>query len=222
MTGCVVNVATGHYVKGQRRLKKALDGLDGHMVMRSWTDCLPVGSPPHVEVPYAFKAFALQEASNNGNSLLLWADSSILPISSIGPLFDRIYSDGYWISKNGWLNSEWTADSAYPDLGVTREENETVPHVVATTFGVNTHHPKGEELLNEYVRLAKTKAFCGPWANVRATPCGDKRVFGHRHDQTALSVIAWRLGLQLTDPPDVFAYKGGETANTILLADGDY
>lgn len=220
MKGMVVNVATGpHYIKGQQRLTAKV-GSGAHVL--AWTDNLPEGSPSHAEVPYAFKAFALQDAAARGNSLLLWADSSILPIAPLGPLFDRIYEQGYWISRNGWMNSEWTADSAYADLGVDRQENETIPHVVGTAFGINVHHPKGRTILDEYLRLAKTQAFCGAWRNCPDTPCGPAGVLGHRHDQTALSVIAWQLGLELTNPPDIFAYKGGEVASTILLADGDY
>jgi hypothetical protein len=220
MKGFVVNVATGdHYVKGQKRLTQA---LGSSATMLAWTNILPVGSPSHSEVPYAFKAFALQDAAARGNSLLLWADASILPVGPLGPLFDRIYEDGYWISRNGWMNSEWTADSAYADLGISRADNAKVPHVVATAFGVNALHPKGRAILAEYVRLAKTRAFCGPWRNCPETPCGGLGVLGHRHDQSSLSVIAWKLRLKLTDPPEIFAYKGGEIASTVLLADGSY
>ena len=59
----------------------------------------------------------------------------------------------------------------------------------------------------------------------RMAPCGipgPLDVLGHRHDQTALSVIAWRLGCVLDAPPDTFAYKGGENEKTILIADGAY
>lgn len=220
MKGCVVNVATGeHYVKGQNRLRAA---IGDQSTLALWTNTLPIGSPAHSQVPYAFKAHALKDAGERSGWLLLWADASILPIAPLGPLFDRIYTEGYWISRNGWANSEWTAESAYVDLGITAEENRKIPHVVATCFGVNIEHPIGRALLNEYVRLAKTRAFCGPWTNTKENPCGGAGVFGHRHDQTALSVIAWKLKLKLTDPPDIFAYKGGETPGTILLADGDY
>lgn len=217
MTGCIVSVATGdHYVKGQKRLMAS-----GNRVL-AWTNSLPAGSPAHSDVPYAFKAFALKDAVERGNPLLLWADASILPIASLGPLFDRIYEKGYWISRNGWMNSEWTADSAYADLGVTREQNATIPHVVATAFGINVTHATGRAILDEYVRLAKTRAFCGPWRNCAETPCGPAGTLGHRHDQTALSVIAWKMGLELSNPPDIFAYKGGEVSSTVLLAAGDY
>lgn len=220
MKGCVVNVATGdHYVKGQKRLMGA---AGSGATLACWTNEMPPGSPAHSEVPYAFKAFALQDACRRGNSLLLWADASILPIGSLGPLFERICEDGYWISRNGWMNSQWTADSAYRDLDITREDNASVQHVVATTFGINTLHSTGRAILNDYLHLAKTKAFCGPWRNCAETPCGESSVLGHRHDQTALSVIAWKMRLKLTDPPEIFAYRGGENSETVLLADGAY
>jgi len=129
------------------------------------------------------------------------------------------------------MNSEWTADASYADLGITREENARIPHVVATAFGISLRHFKGVAFLAEYLRLAQTKAFCGPWWNsnrpeyhrwAAAGPCGGAMVKGHRHDQTAASVIAWKLGFELTDPPNWLAYKGGETAATVLIADGAY
>ena len=65
----------------------------------------------------------------------------------------------------------------------------------------------------------------GPWRNDATTPCGGPDVLGHRHDQTALSVIAARAGCKLTEPPEFFAYgKHTEAVDprVILLADGAY
>lgn len=202
--------------------------------------------PRHSEVPYAFKAYALQRASQTAD-VLLWADACILPIRDMEPLWQRIERDGYWFSKNGWSNYDWTADSAYPDLfpeygslmqKEARVVNFGIPHVVATSFGVNVRHEKGAAFLREYFRLASTtKAFCGPWINrahaeaehlpqigpkPRTDYCGPSAVRGHRHDQTAASVIAWRLGMELTSPPDIFAYPPARDQRTILLADGAY
>ena len=244
MTRAVVNVSTGQYMKGQFRLVLALpkhSRHDGVYPFGAPTWDIPKEWPTHAEKPYAFKAYALKEAGE-AFDVLLWADACILPVQSLEPLWERIERDGYWFSRNGWTNYEWTADSAYPDLfpagwfnGIApvnfdlefaREENKRIPHLVATAFGLNVRHPKGRAFLDEYYRLAsETHAFCGPWTNSPVTPCGPPDVRGHRHDQTAASVIAWRLGFELTDPPEIFAYGAARDAHdprTILLADGSY
>jgi hypothetical protein len=174
-------------------------------------------------------------AMNLGFSTLLWADACIVPgARPIDDLWKKIEGDGYWIARNGWKNSEWTADSAYRDLfpeflssGSSLEEaraqNQKIPHVVATTFGLSLERPVGKAFLEQYFRLAsETRAFCGPWKNTPETPCGPPGVLGHRHDQTCASVIAWRLGLTISDCPEWFSYRGGETDRTCLVADGAY
>ena len=209
---CVVNVATGPYVRGQKRLTSNKYVIDEPMMM--FIDEMPPGSPSHKDNPYAFKAWAMKHAADHAATLLLWADACILPIRSLEPLWERIERDGYWISRNGYRNSEWTTDSAYADLGVTHEKNDGIEHVVATAFGLNLEHEKGRYIFDEYFRLAQTNAFKGPWTG----GIGVK----HRHDQTALSVVAWRAGCELTDPPNVFAYASGVTEDTILSADARY
>ncbi len=246
MTRAVVCVATTpHYQKGLRRLlhhaslqRQSVAFWDSE---GEW--------PLHAEKPYAFKAYALK-VMHDRSDLLLWCDASILPIRSLEPLWERIEKEGYWIARNGWNNRDWTADSAYGDLfapeievwakagevktlGYWREINREIPHVVATSFGLNVKHPIGKAFLDEYYRLAsETKAFCGPWTNaysglgtswdgVRVAPCGPADVLGHRHDQTAASVIAWRLGMKLTDCPEVFAYSKRRPDGTLHLEDQD-
>lgn len=207
-----------------------------------------LGAPQEQCVPYAFKAYALKEAVVRGHSTLMWADACILPIKDLTPLWERIERDGYWFARNGYRNDEWTADSAYedlfnwpvggepnPSLEDMRQLNRDIQHVVGTCFGISTAHPLGHMFLEEYYRLASTtKAFCGPWQNSNApmvagrnsdryaAPCGPPTTLGHRHDQSAASVIAWRLGFKLSDPPEIFCYVGGEDESTLLIADGVY
>jgi hypothetical protein len=236
----VVTVASGeHYQKGARRLTKAAYAL-GEQVDRTLLNGRgewPHGWPSHTEKPYAFKAYALKEAADFGFDQLLWCDACIYPLKSIEPIWQHVAEHGVWLSRNGYNNYEWTADSAYPtlfpewfdvagnctDWAAVREINRAVEHVVATAFAVDVRHPVGKEFMREYFRLAsETNAFCGPWINANHGP-GDVR--GHRHDQTSASVIAWRLGVSLTNPPRYFAYGKVDAEHddrTILLADGSY
>ncbi len=240
-SSCVCNVATDRYCTGQARLVAALDMTKTSFL--GWADMLPPGSPQHSQVPYAFKAYALMEAAQT-HELVMWCDASIVPIKPLDRIWEYASEHGAWFSRNGFTNYQWTADSAYPDLfsalrdgdffyiNLARANNRAIEHVVATAFALDLSHPTGRAFLDEYYRLAsETKAFCGPWTNTAGvTPdkpprfgnCGPKDVLGHRHDQTAASVIAWRLGIPLTNPPDLFSYRGGETEATILIADGAY
>jgi hypothetical protein len=246
----IVNVATGHYAVGQKRLMMQLSG-DIHA--KTWP-AIPGVCPSHEQKPYAFKAYAMREASEHYDTLL-WCDACIvLGARPLTELFELIEDQGYWFASNGFSNYEWTADSAYPDLfpGIelenARDVNKTIPHVVATAFGLSMKHPLGRVFLAEYFRLAsKTHAFCGPWINAverdarlavegkeralitpgsvawqRCHNCGPADVRGHRHDQTAASVIASRLHFKLTQCPEWFSYAGGETEKTCLIADGAY
>lgn len=259
----VVNVATDSWVLGQNRLLTKLAELGENCV--AWANAFPPRCPPHWHrgeqgrptaecVPYAFKAYALQNAAERGYTSLLWCDAAILPIQPLTSLWERIERDGYCIVRNGWTNYEWTADDAYPYLFPEywtnqqrstehvwedmRAVNKTISHVVGTAFGLSVSHPTGASMLKEYFALAQTKAFIGPWQNSNsptvkgrnterfAAPCGPPEVLGHRHDQAALSVVAWRHGCTLVDPPDVFAYAPvGEQQRdprTILEANGFY
>lgn len=241
MSRVIVNVATGRYVVGQDRMVMSFAGE----AVYHYPDRLPPGCPPHAEIPYAFKAYALNEASELGGfDSLLWCDACIIagprPLSD---LWQYIEQHGVWLARNGYTNYEWTADSAYPDLfpgievDAARAKNRVIPHVVATAFGISLKHPAGRAFLERYVNAAQTRAFCGPWWNSdyspapgvfpyrdreRAAACAPSDVSGHRHDQTAASVIAWQLGIELTHCPEWFTYKGSETDRTCLVADGAY
>jgi len=251
MKRAVVCVATTErYQRGMARLFRTLPRFMNPHYSPYAFDHILVDWPSHEAKPYAFKAYALKQAADEGADLVLWCDACILPIRSMEPLWEKIEREGYWICNNGYTNYEWTADSAYPDLfptssyygtsgnymDIVRHMNKRIPHVVATSFGLNLRSDIGKAFLEEYYRLAsETRAFCGPWANSnylgdgwpyaenppRLMPCGPKDVRGHRHDQTVASVIAWRFGMKLTDPPEIFAYPPGDD-RTILLADGSY
>lgn len=241
MRRALVSVATTpRFHRGQVRLAmtaKAHAGPHEEYFWHRQPSCWPL----HSAKPFAFKAWAMQYAAEHGAETLLWCDSSIIAIRPLEPLWERIEQDGYWFSRNGWSNAEWCADSAYPELfpGVPLEEarsiNVGIEHVVATCFGISMRHPMGRVFLEQYMKLANGRAFCGPWTNsnhpdaaalpidgYKVGPCGPPTTRGSRHDQTVASVLAWSLGFKLTDPPEPFSYKGGEKKGTLVVADGSY
>lgn len=223
------SVATGaHYIRGQSRLRASMRRWAPEAFEFAWTDKLPEGCPPHRASPYAFKSYALMYAKQAGFKRLLWADSCIVALSPLDRIWEHAEEYGAWIGDNGFSSATWTADSAYPilfpgiEIEAAREINRKIPHVVATAFAVDLSHPVGGALLSEYHRLGQEGAFLGPWSNTPKTPCGPPECRGHRHDQAALSVLADRYLIPLTQSPDIFAYYGGETDQTILSADGGH
>ncbi len=204
------------------RLKEKMEAL-GETVI-SWRDQWPSGCPTHDETPYAFKAFALKQASKTHRSLL-WADASIIPLGPLDRLWDLIESQGYWFSENlphgeygrPWTCGQWTADSALEPLGITREQSFTFPHIIGTAFGLDLRYGIARDFLSEYYRLAREgTAFRGVWSNHDRGLSRDRRVLGHRHDQTAASVLAWRLGMKLTTPPTWIVDGIPPTEETVL------
>lgn len=238
---CVVNAVfeSSFYKHGQKRLAKELLRWDPWARQMFWQK-LPANWPDPRKKPYSFKAFALHEAAKTCD-LVLWLDSSIVPIGVLNDVWAQIERDGYFLVDGGYGdNYTWTADSAYADLfpgmaiDTARKYNRQIPQIVAGIIGLDVRSKIGSKFLNEYYRLAKdTNAFCGPWANSNCKerpqygqgssyttePCGPPDVKGHRHDQSAASVIAYFLDMKPTKYPKPYSYNSpGE--GTVLLHDG--
>jgi hypothetical protein len=220
----IVSVATGRYTELLDRLAWRLRSESVKFV--TWRGRLPPESPPHSEVPYAFKAYAIQAALARGYRQILWCDSSIVPIRALKPLWELIERQGYWFSENlpyGQLNvapwncGQWCADSALEPLGITREEAFQIPQVIGTAFGLNFDHEPVQKLFEEFMRLAEERtSFQGAWSNDHGEASSDQRVLGHRHDQTVLSVLARRFQMELTTPPLWIVDAAPATGRTIL------
>ena len=72
-----------------------------------WRDALPDDSPTHAEVPYAFKAHAINRMRNDGYKQILWADASIVALKALNPIWNYAAEHGVWLANNGWNNAQW-------------------------------------------------------------------------------------------------------------------
>jgi hypothetical protein len=112
---------------------------------------------------------------------------------------------------------QWTCDEALPLLGITREQAFEIPQVVGGAFALDFKKSIAANFFSRYMESARNGSFRGPWTNTFEQKASlDPRVMGHRHDQTAASVIAHNLGMKLTSQPDVFSDGRGDTPSTIL------
>lgn len=227
MIRAIVNVSVGsaRYCQHCCRLSHELLKQPIGATSLFWMNMLPPHSPSHDAVPYAFKVYAIAASRRMGYSSILWMDSSIVPLENLEPLWAEIEEKGYWFSENfpcartdeRYNCGQWTSDAALEPLGITREEAFNIPLVIATSFGLDFKHKIAGTFFDEWVRLAEGKqAFIGPWANTHGEASPDPRVLGHRHDQTAASVLAYRLGMKLTTPPKWIVDGIAPTDETIL------
>lgn len=178
---------------------------------------LPPGSPTQEEKPYAFKVHAMKAAIERGADVLLWADASVIAMRPLSRLWPLIEDAGVLFTESPECDcGQFTCDSALEPLGITREEAFRIPHVVGTAFGVDLRTAIGAEFFSEWSRLEKTNAFCGPKVNTNGEASADSRVLGHRWDQTAASIVAWRLGIKLSRQSDWLAECREPEETTIL------
>ena len=203
----IVNVATGgNYLIGQRRLNQALLNLNERSEFIFWSE-LPPGSPSHESIPYGFKITALTEALKLADTLL-WMDSSIVPLADLTPLWELIEKQGYWFSANyDLMTGPFCSDQAARLVGLTREQLNHVPHVIASAFGMTRDFAM--EFLLHWIGMEFKGVF-------EESGSSDPSFITHRHDQTAASIIAWRLRMNLTQPPMWIAEGGQEGEGTLL------
>ena len=215
---CIINYSSGGwYPKGGERLKNRLKELefDGETIIA--INKLPVFCKPHSEVPYMFKPYMFLLALDLGFEQVIWMDSAIYPVKKIDPLFDILENTGHLILLNGWTTGEWCADSALEPLGITREESFNIPHAMANVLGFDFTNKESLDVFYKYLHGAE-KTFPGPWNNDSNKASIDNRVLGHRHDQTAISVLAYKAGWRFTPTEENNIICYGQNENFILNA----
>lgn len=220
MKKCVINFAAGSwYPRGQERLRSSLlsnsfdgDGLFFHHEGQ-------IDAPLHGVCPYGFKPYALLHAVQLGYTHVLWADASVWAIRNIQPMFDHIDRHG-WMFFLNTCTGNWTSDACLEAFGVTRDESMNIPMLMGICMGFNMTHPTTERFLKIWLEHANNgKSFPGSWTNHHHEVSSDPRVYGHRHDQSAASIIAYQLGMNLIIPHETYFQYYQNPRSTIF--DGD-
>lgn len=222
-----------------RRLANGVAHFGGGASLAQWTEEFPPGTPANLGQrgrAYAGKSFGILEAVRQGAEIVLWLDSACHIIKPIAPLWEHIESRGYFISGNEFSVGQWCSDVALETLGIEREESFTIPELSATAIGLDMRRPDCRWFVDEWARLAADGiTFEGAATNDLgpAKSMGlaygetghvsdDPRVCGHRWDQTAASVLAWRAGWELTPRPVFVDYHmfGRNDERTLIVNKG--
>jgi len=229
MSRAVVNVAFGvrketgvPYPAAQKRLIRTVRGVGKHAgTVLTWSDGVPSGSTNHEQVQYHFKGVAMNEAQVRGHDSLLWLDAVMMAVKPIEAVWQQIEERGYilWHHPAGqWTVGAWTSDACLKHYKLSRQEALQVPMLCSGAFGYSTKHPLGKKLHDAFI-FAPAAALKGRWHNQSGAVSKDKRVLGHRHDQSVLSIIAHKLGLEATPTPEFVAPAGQEDARTFIVHD---
>jgi hypothetical protein len=188
------------FPRGIARIKEALVKYKFHGDFIFWDKDYPEGCPIHRQTPWAFKPFCFYEVQKRGYELVLWLDASIKIKRPLEPLFELMRQDGHLIFQEDHTVGEYCKDEALKPLGITREESFGLPCCWSSVLGLDLNNQRSVEFLRQWdERASDGVTFPGPkWSGVFGWPktaSQDPRVKGHRHDQTAASVIALKLGM---------------------------
>ena len=202
MNRAIVTAGMGlWYPRGIARMIMSVHEAHPDFQVCAWVNTLPPGSPAHANAPYAFKFHAINHIRRLGVEQILWLDAAVTVHHNLDEFFDQLRVKGHYFEYNGAVVGEWCADSALAPLGVTREEAFKLPELCGGCFALDFTHSRSVEFFDKMFHLASDGVtFPGPWDNRGNKASVDPRVKGHRHDQTAMSVISHRMGMEWQDP----------------------
>lgn len=219
----IVNVSVGGwYPRGAARQLSSLrrHGFFGEILQ--WVGEFPPFSPTHEEIPYAFKPLAFAAARRAGADAVLWMDASCYAIAPLDALFEQIERVGFVLFASGNRVGHWSSDRALKAMGLSRATALEIPEISACVMGFDYRHQVAHQFMAYWTYYAMDgMTFPGEHKNVGGSVSLDGEVLGHRHDQTAASVVAYRLGMNLTHMPKFVAYQAmGYTSESLILNQG--
>lgn len=215
---CIVSFAdgVGNYAKAMMRLELSLKqvGYGGEFErVKLINDYAHIESPFHKgtpdAVPYAFKAYSIKKAIDEGMRYILWLDSVVYATKSITPVFDHIQEHGYLLLDNiGFSIGDYTSDACLYKWDMSRKEAFDSKMLMCCLMGFDVGNAIAKEFLERYIAAASDGvSYQGDWTNERLQVSQDMRCFGHRHDQSVASILANKLGMTITNAQKTyFAY----------------
>lgn len=185
---------TPRYQEKMKRLERSLKGRTDADFL-GFTDVNQIDCEPHSVIPYKFKPYAIQKAVNLGYDSILWCDSPVHAVKSLDPVFEYIEENYYMFFDNiGHPLGRWTNQKCLDYFSMTREEAMTKQMIMACCMGIlfekKLNMTQRPLFFNDYHDLADY-LYPGSWDD-------------HRHDQTVMSFLIDRDGLQILNGQQTF------------------
>jgi len=221
------------YKKGARRLWESLtEKCPESGTFIAW-DQMPPGTPDLKEDrmynAYIAKPYALRSALAQADIAIL-CDASFYAIRDIAPLVEHIREHGYYLCRNGSSVGEWTSDACLRYFDLERDEVMGMADISSYCVGINKHDLKALRFADAWCQHSNRQTIPGfhtnqPHKNRRSRNPGwvsqERRVKGHRHDQSVISILAHQMGLlDWCNRPLYTTYKGHEDETTVLVCEG--
>lgn len=230
---CTLGVS-GWYPRGVARLIQSMHLHEPGVEVQAFVNTLPFGAPAGVVVDwhdytaYCAKPFVLAAARNSGADIAILVDAAFYAIRSIQPLIQHIARNGYYLCRNGYSVGEWSSDDCLNRMGTNREEAWKIEEASSYCVGLNFADGRCTELLRSWCGYASDRlTIPGPHTSLyeqgrnKGFVSVNPIVRGHRHDQTVLSILAYKIGMNaLVERPLFTAYAGHETGVTCLVNQG--
>lgn len=194
----IVNFATGHYLRGQQRLKNSIKGYN----FLGFNDYAEIGSPTQGESPYQFKVHAIEKAFEH-DDIVLWADASIWVVGDLSIVENIIIEEGFFGEESGHYCYDWANENCRNYHGLKKEEGLIMYSAGLT--GINKNNPVAMEFFNQWKASALAGCFKGEHRN-------------HRHDMVNSSIIAQRLGLKFQRGGTYLSYIGSGYSEPIATS----
>lgn len=173
-----------------------LGGFNGHIHLADELD----GYPSNNELNYGFKTYCLCEALKNRADIAIWSDTNMLLIKPFNELVRAIKSGPpVFLMKNaGWKAGQWTHDRCLDEFGVSRSEAYNIPTVVSGFVAYDFTDPLAVDFFNEFKSYSlRPEIINGPRYAGGSLDVYDNSYFGHRHDQSILSLMAHKKNIML-------------------------
>lgn len=211
--------SVGRYEQMQIRLKESLKnvGYNGDIMFFNHESEIHNNCPYHKSddlthhtqgkvVPYAFKAWAMNRAINDGYENIIWMDAAIYPTKNINEFIEHIEKSGYVFFDNiGYSIGDYTSDACLDKFGWNRQKAFENKMIMACLMGINIHNEKAMEFYRRYFKAAKDGvSYHGSWFNTNGEVSSDLRVLGHRHDQSVASIILKDLEMDILNAQQTF------------------
>lgn len=213
----IINAALGYwYPKGQQRLLESLRDVNCPDNIATF---LSYPKPGYNEQnPYTVKASCFEWAQ--AEKTIIWLDCSIWAINKIEPLIDHIKTHGHYFYKSGYNCAQSCNDYSLKYFGVSRDMAEDMPELASNLMALDMSFPKSQAFVIEFIRAAKAGVFDG--SRDHAGQSEDPRFLFHRQDQSAASLIANKLGMEISEPNHFLVYEGlaEPNKNTIFKLQG--